>query len=70
MRRQLEPEIAPEAFLDVLADHELAEILQIGHAIEEENALDELVGVLHLIDGFLLFVSSSRSSPQCPNMRA
>ena len=32
------------------ADVELAELLQVREAVEEEDALDELVGVLHLVD--------------------
>ena len=29
------------------------EHLQVGEAVEEDDALDELVGVLHLLDQFL-----------------
>ena len=56
MRGALELEIALQRFLGVLADQELVEILQVGQAFEEEDALDQPVGVLHLVDRFLLLV--------------
>src|SRR5262249_49916551 len=36
-----------------LADVHLAEALHVGNALEVEDALDQLVGVLHLADRFL-----------------
>jgi len=30
----------------MLADHQLAQVLQVGQAFEEENALDQFVGFL------------------------
>ncbi len=46
-------EIAFEDLLDVLADHERIELLHVGEAFEEDDAGHELVGVMHLLDGFL-----------------
>ncbi len=46
-------QVAFEHLLDVLADHQGVDVLQIGKALEEDDAHDELVGVLHLLDGFL-----------------
>src|SRR4029079_1567781 len=40
-------------FLDVLADAQGIEHLHVGKAVEEQDAVGELVGVLHLLDGFL-----------------
>jgi len=41
--------------MDVLADEQLAQILQIRQPLEKKDALDQTVGVLHLVDGFLVF---------------
>ena len=38
--------------LDILADVQPAERLEIGQAVEEQDALGEPVGVLHLVDRF------------------
>jgi hypothetical protein len=46
----LELEVELELLLHRLADVDLVEALDVGHALEEEDALDELVGVLHLVD--------------------
>ena len=46
-------EVALEDFLDVLPDMQRIEHLQVGKAVEEDDALHELVGVLHLLDQFL-----------------
>ena len=51
-RQVLQGEVAVEDLLHVLADHEPAEVLQIGQAFEKQDPLDELVRMLHLIDGF------------------
>ncbi len=40
-------------FLDVLADLERRHGLQVGMALEENDALDQLVGVVHFLDRFL-----------------
>ena len=46
-------EIAVEDLLDVLPDVQRIEHLHVGEAVEEDDAVDELVGVLHLLDQFL-----------------
>ncbi len=46
-------QIALDDFLDVLADPQGIEHLHVGKAVEEQDAVGELVGVLHLLDGFL-----------------
>ena len=43
-------EIGLEHFLDVLADAERRDALQVGMAFEEDDALDQPVGVMHLLD--------------------
>ena len=43
-------EIGLEHFLDVLADAERGDALQVGVAFEEDDALDQPVGVMHLLD--------------------
>ncbi len=40
----------------MLADQQLAQVLQVGEAFEEQNTLDQFIGVLHLIDGFVVLV--------------
>ena len=45
--------VAFEDFLDGLADAQRVEHLQVGEAVEEDDALDEAVRVVHLLDGFL-----------------
>src|SRR5215468_4110574 len=45
--------IAFDDFLDVLADPQGIEYLHIGKAFEEQDAVGETVGVVHLLDGFL-----------------
>ena len=49
----LDVEVQAELLGHGLADADLAEPLHVGHALEEEDALDELVGVAHLADRFL-----------------
>ena len=46
-------QIAFDDFLDVLADPQGIEHLHVRKAVEEQDAVGELVGVLHLLDGFL-----------------
>ena len=46
-------EVAFQHFLDVLADHQGVDVLKVREALEEDDADDELVGVLHLLDQFL-----------------
>src|ERR1043165_1301284 len=52
-RVHLQREIELELLRDVLADVDLAEALHVGDAVEEEDPLDDLLGVLHLADGML-----------------
>ena len=68
----LELEVALEDFLDVLADHQLAEVLQVRQALEEQDALDQLVGVLHLVDRLVHLVVAELVEPpvlQHPRMQ-
>ena len=51
-----EPQIAAEDFLRVLADQQLAEILQVGKALEEQDPLDQLVRMFHLVDGLVVLM--------------
>ena len=52
----LDLQIAFEHFLGVFADQQLAQVLNVGDAFEEENTLDQFISVLHLIDGLLVLV--------------
>src|SRR5690606_25310757 len=54
MALQLQLQVALKRLFDVFADQQLAQILQVGQPTEEENALDEPVGVLHFIERFLV----------------
>src|SRR5262249_42572010 len=45
-------QVQPELLRHRLADVDLAEPLQVGQAFEVEQALDEAVGMLHLVDRF------------------
>src|SRR5438067_6258739 len=47
-------EVALERFEGVFAEEELAEVLEVRQPFEEENPLDEAIGVLHLVDRLLL----------------
>src|ERR1051326_8117314 len=55
-RSHLELEVAFERFARAFADHQLAEILQVPQPLEEKDTFDQPVGVLHLVDRFLLLV--------------
>src|SRR5918997_5772386 len=46
-------EVRFEDFLDVLADAQGIEHLEVGEAFQKDDALDEAVRVVHLLDGFL-----------------
>ncbi len=59
----LELEIALEAFLEMFADQELAEFLEVGQAFEEQDALDQLVRMLHLVDRLVVFVVAELVEP-------
>ena len=59
----LELQVALQAFLDIFADQEFAEFLQIGNAFQEQDALDQLVGVLHLVDRLVVLVVAELLQP-------
>ena len=46
-------EIALQHLLEVLPDHQRRDVLQVGQALQEDDAHHQLVGVLHLLDQFL-----------------
>ena len=52
-RGDLGGQIAFDDFLDVLADAQGIEHLHVGKTVEEQDAVGELVGVVHLFDAFL-----------------
>jgi hypothetical protein len=49
-----ELEIAGQHLSDVLADQQLAEVLQIGQTVEQQDALDQAVGMFHLFDRLIV----------------
>ena len=51
-RRDFGGEIAVEDLLHVLADMQRIEHLHIGKSVKKDDAFDELIGMLHLLDGF------------------
>ena len=51
----LDFQIAFEHLFNVFADVQLAQILQIRNTFQEQNTLDDLVSVLHLFDGLIVF---------------
>jgi hypothetical protein len=63
MRLHFQLQVAVQRFLHALADQQLAQVLQVGQPIQEQDALDELVGVLHLIDRFLVRVLAEALEP-------
>lgn len=69
-RLQLQVQVALQHFLGVLADQQLAEVLQVGQAFEEQDALDELVGMLHLVDRLVVLVGAEAlQAPVVPHAR-
>jgi hypothetical protein len=52
-RVDLRRQVAVQHFFGGLADVQGIEHLHVGKAVEEDDALDQLVGVLHLLDRFL-----------------
>ena len=56
MRGHLERQVALERFLHVLADAQLVQVLQVRQALEEEDARDQRVGMLHLVDRLVVLV--------------
>ena len=53
-RLHLEREVVPEHLRRAGADVELPEALEVRQTVEEEDALDELVRMLHLVDRLLV----------------
>ena len=52
----LEREVGLQDLLDGLADAQAAEHLEIGQAAQKQDAVGQLVGVLHLVDRFVALV--------------
>ena len=52
-RLHLQLEVGTEDLLDRFADPQPAERLEIGQPVEEQDALRQLVGMLHLVDRFV-----------------
>src|SRR5690606_12587263 len=53
---QLQRQVALEDLARTLADAQLAQRLEVRQSLEEQDPLGEHVGVLHLVDGFLVLV--------------
>ncbi len=56
----LQRKVAAQHLFDGLADAQLAQILQIGQPFEKQHALDQLVGVFHLIDRLVILLVPER----------
>ncbi|CAM2143657.1 hypothetical protein PT2222_150094 [Paraburkholderia tropica] len=63
LRDPFELEIAFERLARALANQQLAEILQIGQTVEHEDALDQFVRVLHLLDRFVILMLAEGGEP-------
>src|SRR5690554_2905848 len=50
----LDLEVALEHFADVFTNVQFAEVLQVGDAFEKQDAVDQLLGMLHLFDGLIV----------------
>lgn len=48
-------QIATKHFFRIFTDHDFAEVLQIGQPFKKKNALDQLIGMFHFVDGFVIF---------------
>ena len=48
-------QIAFEDLPHILADEELSQVLQIGQAVQKQDALDQPVRVAHFVDGLVVF---------------
>jgi hypothetical protein len=57
-------EVAFQRFGRALADAERIEGLQVRVALEEDDPVHELVGMVHLLDALLRDFSASRPTPQ------
>jgi hypothetical protein len=63
MPEVLELEVTLQNLLHVFADHELAETLQVREPFEEQDALDERVGMLHFVDRLVVLVLAELVEP-------
>src|SRR5882724_4295563 len=54
MRGHLQLQIAEQYLFHVLADEQLAEVLQVRQSFEEKDAFDQAVRMLHFIDRLLV----------------
>ena len=52
----------------IFADQQLVQFLQIGQSFQKQNAYDQLVGVLHLVDRFLMRMFAELVEPQFLNI--
>lgn len=55
-RAALGLQIALKHLFQALADHQRSDVLEVRMILEEQDAVDQLVGVLHLLDRFLALV--------------
>src|SRR5439155_20867730 len=51
-----EQEIAFEDLAEILADQQFIEVLEVGQPAEEQDAVDQLVGILHLVERLFVFM--------------
>ena len=56
MRNHFELQVAADAVLHILADHDLAEVLQIGQTVEKQDAFDQTISVFHLVNRLVHFM--------------
>ncbi len=56
----LQREVAAQHLFHRFTDAQLAEILQVGQPFEKQHPLDQLIGVLHLVDGFVVLLVPER----------
>ncbi len=54
--RTFDTQVALEHLPSVLTDLQLAQILDVRQAFKKQNALDQLVSMLHLVNGFSVLV--------------
>jgi len=60
----LDSKIRCEHFRHILTDLQLVKILEIGQALKEQDTLDQIVGMLHLADGFFIdIVGEAQQTP-------
>ncbi len=52
----LQGQVGGQDLRHVLTDVQLAQVLQVGQAVEHEDAVHQLVSVFHLANGFLVFL--------------